>query len=372
MKNITFNNNEESDIKTNSYSNIDMSSKDTMSNNENDINKIKTNIILNNKFDKENLDYNTSSNNVESEIENDLKKISKKIYKKQIKKVDLIENYLIQLKKFGYPEMGKIYLSPVFREQEKTHNFFEFLVKKELKTKNINFDYQIKTLKKQLNIEIKKNLALKKEIENKIQEQNEYIKENKNFKSIINKLTLEKNNLSETLHKFESMKNIIINAFETMDYVQTNDMSKMLSRVKGAEKLIERLKCGYNESLEGLTKEMNILKKFVIELNNELCSIINKSCNIDENIYNFSFYDSFNLIKETFKGNFRLLKQMIYNNNSNKISNTLSDKSSEDEDNICFENLNNKFNCNFFNENRNETNNIFDINNNKFSSEDIK
>ena len=46
------------------------------------------------------------------------------------------------------------------------------------------------------------------------------------------------------------IEQIIINAFETMDYVQTNDMSKMLSRVKGAEKLIETLKHGYNESLE--------------------------------------------------------------------------------------------------------------------------
>ena len=265
--------------------------------------------------------------------------------------------------------MGKIYLSPVFREQEKTHNFFEFLVRKESKSNKMNNDYQIKTLKKQLDTEIKKNLILKKEIEYKTQEQKEYIKENKNLKSIINKMALEKNNLSETLNKFESMKNIIINAFETMDYIQTNDMSKMLSRVKGVEKLIETLKYGYNESLERLAKEMNILKKFIIELNNELCSILDKSCNIDENIFNFSFDDSLNLIKENFKGNFRILKRMIYN--KNKISNSQSDKSSEEES-ICSENINNKFNYTGFDENRNDTNNIFEINNNKFLSEDIK
>ena len=289
----------------------------------------------------------------------------------QFKKVDLIENYLIQLKKFGYPEMGKIYLSPVYREQEKTHNFFEFLIKKEIKTQNINFEFQIKSLKNQLNSELKKNLLLKKEIENKTQQQNEYIEENKNLKTIINKITSEKNNLSETLKKFESMKTIIINAFETMDYVQTNDMSKMLSRVKGAEKLIEALKYGYNESLKELTKEMNILKNFVIKLNNELCSILDKSCNIDENIYNFSFDDSFNLIKEAFKRNFKLLKQMVYNN---KINITNSEKSSEEEDNICFENLNSKFICTYSDENRIDTNNNFNfkINNNKFLSEDIK
>jgi len=370
MKNITFNNNEESDIKSNSYSNMDINYKSTIiSNNDNDINDIKTKRIFKDKSDKENLDFNSSSNNIESEIENDLKKISQKM---QYKKVDLIENYLIQLKKFGYPEMGKIYLSPVCREQEKTHNFFEFLIKREIKAQNINYEFQIKSLKNQLNTELKKNLLLKKEIENKTKQQNEFIEENKNLKSIINKITSEKNNLSETLKKFESMKTIIINAFETMDYVQTNDMSKMLSRVKGAEKLIETLKYGYNESLEELTKEMNILKNFVIKLNNELCSILDKSCNIDENIYNFSFEDSFNLIKEAFKRNIKILKQRIYENN--KINVTKSDKSSEEEDNICFENLNSKFICTYSDENRNDSNDNFNfkINNDKFLSEDIK
>ena len=365
MKNFSLNDDETSDIRTNTYSNISSKYKTTLLDNDNDI---KTKRILIENNDKENFDYNSSSNNIESEIENDIKNY----YKKQNRKIDKIENYLIQLKKFGYPEMGKIYLSPVYREQEKTHNFFEFLIKKEIKTQNINFEFQIKTLKNQLNTELKKNLLLKKEIENKTQQQNEYIEENKNLKSIINKITSEKNNLSETLKKFESMKTIIINAFETMDYVQTNDMSKMLSRVKGAEKLIETLKYGYNESLKELTKEMNILKNFVIKLNNELCSILDKSCNIDENIYNFSFDDSFNLIKEAFKRNFKLLKQIVYNNN--KINITNSEKSSEEEDNICFENLNSKFICTYSDENRIDTNNNFNfkINNNKFLSEDIK
>ena len=113
----------------------------------------------------------------------------------------------------------------------------------------------------------------------------------------------EKNNLSEALTKFESLKTIIINAFETMDYVQTNDMSKMLSRIKDAEKLIKTLKSGYEESLQEQTKEMNILKKFILDLNIEFCYILNKPCNIDENIYNFSLVIHSDLIKEAFKGN---------------------------------------------------------------------
>ena len=370
MNNITFNNDDEYDIKTSSFSNINNDYKTIESYNENDINDM-SNINYNNKLsenenDKENFDYINTSNNIESEMENDLKKITKKVYTKKFKKVNLIENYLIELQKFGYPEMGKIYLSSDYHEQEKTHNFFEFLVKRELEIKNKNSDLQIKLLKKQLNTELKQNYLFKKEFENKVQKQKEYIEENKNLKSIINKLNSEKNNLSESLKKFESMKSVIIKAFETMDYVQTNDMSKMLSRVKGAEKLIETLKCGYNESLEGLTKEINVLKKFIIELHNELCSILDKSCNIDENIYNFSFNDSIKLIKEAFKGNIELLK-IIVNKKNKKIS-PPGDKSFEEENYMCFENLDH---CSYFDDNKSTNNNI-EINNNKFLSEDIK
>ena len=361
MKNISFNNEEISDIKTNSYSNIDLNNKSTFLTNDNDI---KTKRILIENNDKENFDYNSSSNNIESEIENDIKKF----YKKQNKKIDKIENFLMQLKKFGYPEIGKIYLSNDFNDQEKTCNFFEFLVQKEIKLKNKNFDFQIKTLEKQLNNEFKKNLKLKKELERKIQKQNEYFEENKTLNSIINKLTSEKNNLSETLKKFESMKSIIINAFETMDYVQANDMSKMLSRIKDAEKLIKTLKSGYEESLQELTKEMNILKKFILDLNIEFCNILDKSINIDENIFNFSFNDSFDLIKENFKGNLKILKKIIYND---KMLNTQSNKNLEGEDDICMKKINKTFNKIYFNENRRNINKNYSINNNKFFSEDI-
>ena len=81
MKNISFNNEEISDIKTNSYSNIDLNNKSTFLTNDNDI---KTKRILIENNDKENFDYNSSSNNIESEIENDIKKY----YKKQNKKID--------------------------------------------------------------------------------------------------------------------------------------------------------------------------------------------------------------------------------------------------------------------------------------------
>ena len=317
MKNLLYNlnNDELSDLRTITHSINDINYKNTISSNENDINDIK---------DKENNNYNTTSNNIESEIENDLRKIPKKKNKKK----DIIDNYLLQLKQYGYPDIGKIYLSEDIFEQEKTQNFFAFILKQEKNKKN------------KINLELKKTLSLTQEL---------------------NEIKLQNKNLTETLSKFESMKNIIINAFETMDYVQTNDMSKIFSRVKGAEKLIETLKFGYNESIKELNKENIILKNFILKINNEFCKTLNKQCNIDENIYNFSFIDSISLIKESFKKNFFILKKIIFN-----INNTNNYKSIEyNDDNVYNENINNN---NFFDYEENSEINI----NNKFLSEDIK
>ena len=101
MNKIIYNINtdEISDLRTNTYSINDINFKNTINYDENDINEIKSNYIKD-KENKENNDYNTTSNNIESEIENDIKKLSLKIKinKNQNKKIDLIDNYLIQLK----------------------------------------------------------------------------------------------------------------------------------------------------------------------------------------------------------------------------------------------------------------------------------
>ena len=370
MKNYLSNNNnneEISEIQSNTYSNTNLK-----------YNSLSTNPNLNHSYNDinindENIDNSNTNNNIESEIETDLKKyaktfraknvnISKGIYtinknnkQEEKKKVNLIENYLIKLKNWGYPEMGKIYLSPDLQEQEKTFNFFEYIVKKE--TMNMNnkekyqkkyeeLEFQLKNLKQELNNEIKSNGLMQKDLEHKIKKQKDYYdkqfdninKDNIYLKSVINKITNEKNNLhqklqnlSETINKFESMKSIIINAFEAIDYVQTNDMSKMLSRVKGAEKLIEALKGGYNDSLKELMKEITTLKNFIIDVNNEFCDILDNPCNIDENIYNISFFDSINLIKNAFKNNMNQLRKKIGYNSQ-------SDTSFGKEN--CFESLN--------------------------------
>lgn len=345
MKNYSNNNNNEetSEVPSNTYSNINLNHNSILSNNNNHSNS------YNGLNTKENGKSNTSNtnDNIETEIEVDLKEYANKYNTKtdnegiyinkqdEVKKVDLIEDYLIRLRNCGYPEMGKIYLSPDLQEQEKTFNFFEYIVKKEsldikykekYKNKFIELKYQLQNAKQELNNEIKKNSLIKKELEYKIKKQKEYYdtqfeklnKNNKYLEKVANKTTIEKNklqqklqNLSETINKFESMKTIIINAFKAIDYVQTNDMSKMLSRIKGAEKLIESLKGGYNDSLEELMKEIATLKNFIIEVNNEFCSILDNPYNINENIYNISFLDSIKLIKEAFKSNMSQLRKKI-------------------------------------------------------------
>ena len=360
------NNNEElTENQSNTYSNMNIN-YNSLSTNPNINQSYNDNNDIN--INDENIDI--TNNNIESEFETDLKKyaktfntknanINKRIYadnkQEEKKKVNLIENYLIKLKNWGYPEMGKIYLSPDLQEQEKTFNFFEYIVKKETVNMNNQEKYQkkyeelefnLKNLNQELNNEIKSNSLIQKDLEYKIKKQKDYYdkqfnninKDNIYLKSIINKLTIEKNNLqqklqnlNETVNKFESMKSIIINAFEAIDYVQTNDMSKMLSRVKGAEKLIEALKGGYNDSLKELMKEITTLKNFIIDVNNEFCLILDNPCNIDENIYNISFFDSINLIKNAFKNNMNQLRKKIGYNSQ-------SDTSSGKEN--CFDSLN--------------------------------
>ena len=373
MQNFLNNNFEEtSEIQTNNYSSTNPNYNSISTNiNINQSNFYNKNIKYENEIEKYNEDY--TIDNIESEIETDLKKFAKtfninnnmknqkNIYESKAeeeKKVDLIENYLIKLKNYGYPEIGKIYLSSDLQEQEKTFNFFEYLVKKEslninsrekYKAKYEELEYQIQNLKQELNKEIKSNSLTQKDLDFKIKKQKEYydkqfINLNKNniyLKTIINKITIEKNNLeqklknlNETISKFESMKSVIINAFEAIDYVQTNDMSKMLSRIKGAEKLIEALKGGYNDSLNELMKEITTLKNFIIDINNEFCLILDNPCNIDENIYNISFLDSINLIKEAFKNNMNELRIKI-GNNSKKDTNNYSFEGEN-----CFESLN--------------------------------
>ena len=84
----------------------------------------------------------------------------------------LLDNYLMRLKNFGFPELGEIYLSSEISEQEKTFSFFDYLISKE--TNNIEMN-DIK--EKKIEENIKKNKDLTKIISQLSDELN--LKENK-------------------------------------------------------------------------------------------------------------------------------------------------------------------------------------------------
>ena len=294
---------------------------------------------------------NENDNNIESEIEADLKKYAKLSRYNQQKNSNLakdyfksnkLENYINSLKNLGYPDIGKIYLSQEKSEQEKTFNFFEFIISQnkkfstykefeKYKKKYGKLEEKMQMLKKELSDEIKLNSNMQKKIDIKINKLKEFYdnqlslssKENSNLKNEINKLTNEKNILSNqlyhtnnTINKFESMKSTIINAFKAMDYVQSNDMVKMLSRVKVAEELTEILKGEYNESLKEYLLEITILKKFVNDINNELCMLIENPSNIEMDNNDNSFMEYIRQIKEVFKNNIDKIKQNLKGKNT--------------------------------------------------------
>ena len=270
-------------------------------------------------------------------------KKNKLIYKKLFTKSNnILDNYIKRLKNFGYPEIGEIYLSSDTREQEKTFNFFDYIITKEannlennhakekeykeFRNRYQNLESQIINLNRELNNNYKNFKNMQKDYENKFKEQKNYFEhkisilnqDNEYLTYINNKIYFKKKNLelklysmNKTINKFEDMKTNIITAVEEIDFAQSNDMAKMLSRVKGAEKLIEDLKAGYNESLRELSFEISSLKNLIFEIHNEICVFLDKPINIEENVYDMPFSDSIEYYKKIFNNNFNILKEKI-------------------------------------------------------------
>ena len=258
----------------------------------------------------------------------------------------ILENYIIRLKNFGFPELGEIYLSSDISEQEKTFIFFDYLISKE--TKNLE-TYSFKEREKEEKIKIIKKLENKisklteelnikeKElvnIDNKLKGQKDFYeneitqltKDKENLIYINNKISLKKKNLehkfyslNQTLNKFQNIKSNIINAVEVIDQTQNKDMTKMLSRVKNTEKLISSLKTEYNESLRQLSFQISSFRHLIIEINKEICILLNNSYNIGNEIFELPFLEAINYIKKVFKKNLDSLKEMIYLNNTEDL-----------------------------------------------------
>ena len=252
---------------------------------------------------------------------------------------NILNNYLIRLKNFGFPELGEIYLSPDTREQEKTFNFFDYIIAKEAnnlekihkkekeyesyKNKCKELEFKILNLNKEFNNNVKNSMNVKKNLETQLKKQKEFYEQNLSTLNqdneyltyVNNKIYFKKKNLelqlysmNKTINKFENMKSNIINAVEAIDHVQNNDMTKMLTRVKGAEKLIEALKGGYNESLRQLSLEVSSYKNLINEIHNELCVLLDNPYSIENKVYNTSYLEAIEYYKKIFKKNINLIK----------------------------------------------------------------
>ena len=267
---------------------------------------------------------------------------------------DILLSYLNRLKSFGFPELGKITLSPNSSEQEKTFQFFEYLIMKKANDSADyqKFRYQNDTLIKKcealesqitkyekeirsLNEELRNNTKNKKDFDFKLSKQKEvYEKQSISLKNQniylnnkMNKILLEKKNLeekiiqmSENINKLNTVKIKMQNNSEMIDYVASNNLSIMLSKVNGAEKLVETLKGGYNDSLRELLFEISALKNFIYDIHKEITLLIDYPVEINEDLLNLPFLDTVSSIKDIFNKNMNLLKAKIGFDNKDEIN----------------------------------------------------
>ena len=279
--------------------------------------------------------------------------------------VSLLDNYLTRLKSFGFPDIGSITLSDNPKEQEKTFKFFDYIILKKannlddyqkykrsndlLQKKCEDLEIQISKYKKEMNNlknELKVYSKEKTDYEfksNKLKDYYEKLmnktkKENIYLNNKINKVLLEKRaleekyqSISEMLNKHDLNKTKIINTIEITEYIQKNNISKMIDKVKGAEKLAATLKGGYNDSLRELLFEISALKNFIYDYHIEIVSLLDNYEEIDKEILNMSFLDTVNNIKDIFNINMGKLKQKFgysenYEMNFNNLDKCLNDE----------------------------------------------
>ena len=266
---------------------------------------------------------------------------------------DILGDYQKKLKLFGFPEFGEISLSQNPAEQEKTLKFFDYIIRKKANESQDFKKYQLQsdTLTKKcealenqvakyekeiksLNEELKKTSLNKKDYELKLSKQKDSyekqiisLKNSSTFLSNkLNKLTIDKRaieekytKVAEAYSKLTNNKNKIINSIELIEYAKQNDICKMLSKVKGAEKLVEMLKNGYNESFRELLFEISCLKNFILDIHTDIKQLIEYPTEINEELLNMPFLDTANQIKLTFTKNIMLLRAKLGIDEDDKI-----------------------------------------------------
>ena len=351
---------------------------------------------LNNNKIKNNNNNNINNNN------NNIKTIEKNtnIFNNNSNPNTILSSYLTRLKNFGFPQLGKITLSPIQEEQEKTFQFFDYLLmkkaknsedykifleKSEILTKKCeNLEYQNAKYEKEiknLNDQIRSKNFNKSDFEKKLKSMKDSNERNTNslksqiltLNNKISKLSIEKRNLEEknqklieNLNKFDINKPKIINSIEIINNTKKNNLQENLSKIKGAEKLVEMMKGGYNDSLRELLFEISALKNFIYDIHKEITLLIDYPVDVKDELWNLPFLDTINSFKEVFTKNINLIKakigieddninfdnvNKIYDNNNNNFNNLLNNnisnnRSIDEEENNELNNNNNKLNNN--------------------------
>ena len=278
---------------------------------------------------------------------------------------NLLDNYISRLKNFGFPELGSITLSEDPKEQEKTFKFFDYIILKKannlddyqkykrsndlLQKKCEDLESQISKYKKEMNnlkSELKVYSKEKNDYEFKSSKLKDYYeklmnktkKENIYLNNKINKILLNKKNIeekyqaiNEMLNKHDINKLKIINSIEMTEFIQKNNISKLMSKVKGAEKLVLTLKGGFNDSLRELLFEISALKNFIYDYHLEIVSLLDSYENLDKELLNMSFLDTVTNIKDIFNINMGKLKEKFGYSENEEMNFQNLDKCLNDE-----------------------------------------
>ena len=321
----------------------------------------KDNITNSNNINSNNININDLNINEEDELKNFAESLNRGEHSKEStdfifsqniisnydtksnKNTNLLDNYITRLRNFGFPEIGMITLSEDPKEQEKTFKFFDYIILKKannlddyqkykrsndlLQKKCEDLESQINKYKKEMNNlrnELKTYSKEKNDYEFKSNKQKDYYeklmnktkKENIFLNNKINKILLDKRSIEEKyqtliemLNKHDLNKTKVINTIEITEYIQKNNISKMINKVKGAEKLAATLKGGYNDSLRELLFEISALKNFIFDYHVEIISLLDNYEELDKELLNMSFLDTVNNIKEIFNINMGMLKK---------------------------------------------------------------
>jgi hypothetical protein len=316
---------------------------------------------------------NISTSNVSTDINKEKTNTTKPQLEKR-KKIDpdLIK-YQKQLKSFDFPEIGNFYF-PNSEQKEITLKFFDFLILKKSTEheEKMKFKKQIEMLSDKISTLHNDNSRLEKEIINLAEEIKKITKEKKDCETKLEKLketsekqisdlkgqnlkltnrnnaiTTEKKAYEEKLNKLTENYQKIINKnnslnltvkannhIEMIESLKRNDVIKVLSKVKGTEKLIETFKNGFNESLRELLFEISGLKNFIYEIHQDLILLLKKTnfVELEYNLLSLPFLDTVNKIKTIFKKNFKILDKKLKSNKTEEFNiedDKISDENTE-------------------------------------------